>query len=260
MTILLSQIPTVVLLVVLMIAGNLPPLLTLWLVRRRYKAEVLKEHHDVAGYTFNVIGVLYAVLVAFVLLAAWQQFQNTEDVCEAEGAVLRNLHRNSYMLPAAAQVPARQALIDYARVVTVQEWPSLMFQREHPEARAAINQVWQTYYAVQAQTDQEKLWYGESIARLNELATQRRLRILHCRTHISWLMWSLLIMGGVITVGFMNFFGIQSFRSHLIMTTALTSMMILILFIIYALDHPFCGDLQIQPRGFTVFLERHPVP
>jgi len=260
MTNLFCQIPTTGLLVLLMIAGNLPPMLALWLVRRRYQAELLKGHHDVAGYTFNAISVLYAVLVAFILLAAWQQFQHTQDICEAEGAVLRNLHRDSYMLPAAAQVPIRQALINYAKAVTAQEWPSMLLHREHPEARAAINQVWQAYYAVQPKTDMEKIWYEESIARLNELATQRRLRILQCRTHISWLMWVLLIMGGVISVGFMNFFGVQNFRAHLIMTTALTSMLILILFIIYALDHPFWGDLQILPQAFNVFLERHPTP
>ncbi|MEI8064489.1 MAG: hypothetical protein WCH84_10560, partial [Verrucomicrobiota bacterium] len=89
---------------------------------------------------------------------------------------------------------------------------------------------------------------------------QRRLRILQCRAHVSWVMWVLLIMGGVITVGFMNFFGVQSFRSHLIMTVSLTSMLILILFIIYALDHPFWGDLRIAPQAFSGFLELHPVP
>ena len=257
---LFCHIPTVGLLVLLMIVGNFPPILMLWLVRRRYAVEVLKDNHDVAGYTLNVIGVLYAVLVAFVLLAAWEQFRRTEEVCETEGALVRNLHRDSYMLPVAAQVPVRQALIDYAMAVTDQEWPSLMRHRDHPVAIAAMNHIWQVYYTVQATTDLEKVWYGESVAKLNELAAQRRLRVLQSRQHISWVLWVLLIMGGVITVGFMNFFGVQSFRSHLIMTVSLTSMLILILFIIYALDHPFWGDLRIAPQALSGFLELHPAP
>jgi Protein of unknown function (DUF4239) len=260
MTSLLSHIPTVGLLVLLMILGSLPPFLTLWLVRRRYTIEVLKDNHDVAGYTLNVIGVLYAVLVAFVLLAAWEQFRRTEEICEIEGAVVRNLHRDSFMLPAASQVPVRQALIDYAAAVTKKEWPSLIIHSDHPAATAAMNHIWQAYYSVQATTDAEKVWYGESVAKLNELAAQRRLRIIQCRQHVSWVMWVLLVMGGVITVGFMNFFGVQSFRSHLIMTVSLTSMLILILFIIYALDHPFWGDLRITPQALSGFLELHPVP
>ena len=260
MTGLLNQIPTVGVLVLLMIVGNLPPVLALWLVRRRYTVEILKDNHDVAGYTLNVIGVLYAVLVAFVLLAAWEQFRRTEEICETEGAVVRNLRRDSYMLPASAQTPIRRALLNYATAVTEQEWPNLVIHRDHPAAVEAMHQIWDAYYAVQATNDMEKVWLSESVGKLNDLAAQRRLRILQCRSHISWIMWVLLIMGGVITVGFMNFFGVQSFRSHMVMTVSLTSMLILILFIIYALDHPFWGDLRIAPTALHELLERHPVP
>jgi hypothetical protein len=38
----------------------------------------LKPNNEVAGFKFSVIGVLYAVLLAFVVIAVWQNYSNTE--------------------------------------------------------------------------------------------------------------------------------------------------------------------------------------
>ena len=42
-------------------------LVGLRLVRKKYSIEVLKEHHEVAAIIFNAFGLLYTVVVAFVL-------------------------------------------------------------------------------------------------------------------------------------------------------------------------------------------------
>jgi hypothetical protein len=80
------------------------------------------------------------------------------------------------------------------------------------------------------------------------------------KTRINWVMWILLSVGGVMTLGYMNFFGMESFRVHLIMTVSMAAMLILILFIIYSLDNPFWGDPHISPETFLRFLAAHPMP
>ena len=43
----------------------------LYLVRRKYSAEVLKENHEVAAIIFNAFGLFYGVMLAFVVFVTW---------------------------------------------------------------------------------------------------------------------------------------------------------------------------------------------
>ncbi|MBC7911605.1 MAG: hypothetical protein H7Y30_13945, partial [Pyrinomonadaceae bacterium] len=55
------------------------------LVRRKVPLEVLKQHHEVAGFIIGVLGAVYAVLLAFVAVAVWNQFE-AADVTVAQEA------------------------------------------------------------------------------------------------------------------------------------------------------------------------------
>jgi hypothetical protein len=46
--------------------------------RQRWRADRLKLNNEVAGFKFSVIGVLYVVLLAFVVIAVWENYNKTE--------------------------------------------------------------------------------------------------------------------------------------------------------------------------------------
>ena len=48
----------------------------LYLVRRKYPAEVLKENHEVAAIIFNAFGLFYGVLLAFVVFVTWSGYDD----------------------------------------------------------------------------------------------------------------------------------------------------------------------------------------
>ena len=48
----------------------------LQLVRKQYSTEVLKENHEVAAIIFNAFGLLYAVVVAFVVFVTWSGYDD----------------------------------------------------------------------------------------------------------------------------------------------------------------------------------------
>jgi hypothetical protein len=260
MTELLRSIPTALLMPLLVLVGTVPAVLVLFLVRRRCGVEFFKVNHDATGAIFNVIGVLYTVLLAFVMVTVWERYSRTEEFCEAEANHLADMHRASYMLPEADQPKVREAIIQYAHVVEQKEWESMIHRRNCPEAVAAMDNLWKVYYSVKPKTGRESLWYQESVDELNEMADDRRLRIMASKTRVNWVMWTLLFVGGVMTLGYMNFFGMESFRVHVFMTVSLGAMLILILFVIYSLDNPFWGDPHISAEPFLRFLQEHPEP
>jgi hypothetical protein len=247
-------------LLLLLLAGSVPVVVMLVIGRRIRSAERLRREHDVVAAILTVLGAIYGVLLAFIVTTVWTQYSHTLEICESEGSCLANLHRDSYCLPLTNQVPARQALINYAQVVINDEWPALARQKDSPKATAAMNHIWREYYTVRPVTETEKIWLQESVARLNELAHQRRLRTLAAQDSLSWLLWVLLVFGGVIVISFVNLFGVERFRSHLFLTLSLACLIVMILHLIHEFDNPFEGEPHIAPTSFERFLQHHPTP
>ena len=58
------------------------------LFRTRMGAERLALNNEVAGFKFAVVGVFYAVLLAFVVVAVWEDYHDTETAVRNETKAL----------------------------------------------------------------------------------------------------------------------------------------------------------------------------
>ncbi len=58
------------------------------LVRRRVKAPTDDTHNEVAGFIFAAVSVLYAVLLAFLVFAVWEEFTTAKQAASSEAAAL----------------------------------------------------------------------------------------------------------------------------------------------------------------------------
>ena len=69
------------------------------LVRRIYGVEFIASNQEVAGFKYAVVGVAYAVLLAFVVVSAWEDFDETQQDIHAEAGRFYDVSRNSYDFP-----------------------------------------------------------------------------------------------------------------------------------------------------------------
>lgn len=237
-------------------AGVLLALAGLLWVRRALPLDVLKAHHEVAGFLFGVLGVMYAVLLAFVVFVVWEQFEDAKIAASQEANQIGDLSRLAQGFPA----PLRQAIWrqtrSYAGLVAGEEWEAMARGEMSPRAQGAMDALWRLYATIEPRTPGQSAIYAESLARLSQLSDDRRLRLHAGRDAIPRVLWMLLWFGGLITVPFTYFFGVKSFRSQALMTAALTGMIGAILFLIAALDHPFRGDVGVSPDAFQFILKR----
>ena len=66
-------------------------ILGLLLVRRLVPLDLLQMHHEVGGYIIGVMGTIYAVILAFVVFAVWDQYQIASVAVVAEANSLGDL-------------------------------------------------------------------------------------------------------------------------------------------------------------------------
>src|SRR6266446_8760743 len=89
-------------------------ILGLYIVRLLVPVERLKQNHEVAGFTFGVIGAFYGLLLAFVIVAAWERFDRADEMVQTEAMSLVSLYRISKGFPQPLQHNLQQTLRNYA--------------------------------------------------------------------------------------------------------------------------------------------------
>ncbi|HSF58782.1 MAG TPA: DUF4239 domain-containing protein [Candidatus Binatia bacterium] len=220
------------------------------LVRRSVTLSTLESHNQVAGYIYSVLGVVYAVLLAFIAIVVWQQHTTVQTQVEQEANQLGDLYRNAQVFPPEVRMRLQNQIRAYSRTVVEKEWPAMAKGQTSADAWGAFNQLWRAYQQIEPRSDHESVWYAKSLDRLDELGDYRRLRLLSNRAAVPALMWVVLLSAGIITIGFSFFFGTQNRSAQGLMIGALSATIGLVLFLIWALNHPFAGLVPVEPVPF----------
>jgi hypothetical protein len=222
----------------------------MFVVRRSVTLSTLESHNQVAGYIYSVVGVVYAVMLAFIAIVVWQQHTTVQTQVEQEANQLGDLYRNAQVFAPEVRMRLQNQIRAYSRTVVEKEWPAMAKGETSADAWAAFNQLWRAYQQVEARNDYESVWYAKSLDRLDELGDYRRLRLISNRAAVPALMWVVLLAAGIITIGFSFFFGAQNSAAQALMIAGLSATVGLVLFLIWALNHPFAGLVRVEPMPF----------
>ncbi|ADT97790.1 MULTISPECIES: bestrophin-like domain [Mycolicibacterium] len=245
-----------------------PILVTLWVVgivglsigglvvfRKAVSQTRLENANAVSGSVFQLAGVLYAVLVGFVVVVVWEQFSDAEDASALEASAVTDLLRDSAALPAESRSLIEESLIRYTRTVIDEEFP-LMHRGEHVDERSdALDAVWQTYLTVQPQTRNEIAFFDHAIVRLNDLGAARKMRVATGDAYVPGELWILLIGGGGVMMAFTFLFGTPDLLVHSLAVGLTSALLAFVLYLIFALEHPYVGALSVQPTAFVHALQ-----
>ena len=99
------------------------------------------------------------------------------------------------------------------------------------------------------------LLYTQCLDVLNNISESRRFRYFYMNTTIPGLIWVIMLLGCIISFSFSFFFGMQTKFPHFLLVIAFTFINILLLYLIYVLDHPYAGVNSISYVPMETILE-----
>src|ERR671916_600379 len=250
---------------ILVVGGAcLAALMGLSVVQRLVPVTIRKEHNDVAGFIYAVLGVIYAVLLALVVIAVWEEFGRARVTVESEANALAEIFWLAHRLPEPEGRHLQELARSYAEEVVEEEWP-LMAQGRTPlvEDTGEVTRGWviiddirATLQEVEPRAVAEQELYAEGLDQVQRLADARRTRLVQAEEGLPTVLWVVLIVGGLVVVGFAYLFGMENTGAHALMVMALAGVIALVLFTIAAMDHPFSGGARIGPEAFELVLHR----
>src|ERR671910_1004207 len=250
---------------VLVVCGAcLAAVVGLVVVQRLVPATIRMGYNDVAGFIYAVLGVIYAVLLALVVIATWEEFGRARVTVETEANALAEIAWLAHQLPEPEGRELQELCRSYAEVVVDEEWPlmeqgrtpSLESSQETSRAWVLIDDIRATVQEVEPHTAAGQERYAEGLDQVQRLADARRTRLVQAEESLPTVLWVVLIVGGILVVSFAYLFGMENTGAHSLMVVALAGVIALILFTIAAMEHPFSGGARVGPEAFELVLNR----
>ena len=219
-------------------------------VRRLAPNVIAGEHNDVAGFLIAVVGVVYAVTLAFIVIVMWEGFRDARATVDREAGSLRSLYRDSQALGEPTRARMSDLVVRYGAEVAEGEWDAMDDGGSSRAAFDLVGEMFATLGTAAPTTPTQETFLSDAVVRLNDVAEDRAMRITIAEEGPVSVLWLAIILGGILTVGFSLLFGVSNGRLHYVMVGGFAAVLALQILVILALSHPFSGDVLVSPEPF----------
>jgi hypothetical protein len=224
------------------------------LIRRWVTLDRLTANNEVAGFKFAVVGVLYAVLIAFAIIVVWEKFDNADNTVAREAGAATNVYRLSYGLAEAPATSLRARLSAYLAATISDDWRAMEHANESASARVALDAVYGSVLVSLSPEVRDSALVAEILHQLDVITQERRARLVAADGTVPGVIWPVLFGGAAVTIGFTFFFGSQNLFAQSLMTGLLSVVIFSGLWIVLVIDRPFSGAVTVTPDAIAKVL------
>lgn len=223
--------------------------------RRVIKDKVAEGHNDVLVPLFLTAGVIYAVLLGFMVVAVWETYSDAHDNAAQEAAVLVPLYRQTSDMTDNKRDEMRGILRDYTDAIINDEWSRMALTgKPSPRAQELIGKIYKEFGTLTPSTKIKEIVDTEFMRTMSAELVFRNKRLLQASERLSWVMWLGAIGGAVITIGMTFILFMDNKWPHLFCVGTMSALIGMLLYMLVILSQPFRGPLAIDPAAFEASL------
>jgi hypothetical protein len=225
-------------------------------VTRYVPWERREPQNDVVGFVYAVVGVIYAVVLAMVVIGLWDSQDQARTNTYTETDALLQIYWYAYSLPQPAHSQIENLTRRYTETVVHAEWPMLAGHGSSAEAWSDFTMLRETVIAQRPTTLAAQTEYAQGLDGMAQLGNARRERLNQATDGIPALLWVALLVGATVIVGFTFMFDMTSLRAHVAVVFSVALLVGGLLLLVYELEYPFGGAVAVEPRAFDLALAR----
>lgn len=241
--------------------------------------KVLSEHHEIAGHFFGVVGVIYAVLVAFVVVTAWQSHRRAEDLTLDEQRSVGDLfqidghyHGNYPQAKTSRSVLARYAGDMNDEWGKMKKGAPLCGEYSKPFVRCAMDErperatdgcgydILQLTFGIRPNKGaaDDAILYHEGIDLARTISEEKREVRIHYRERtLPGIIWTAFLLGALILAAMTYCVSGQNRRSQAVRTASFFGMIGMMVALALVFDHPFMGRMQVDGSEWGTMYDQY---
>ena len=226
-------------------------MLGLLLFHRAFPPREELTHNDVAGPVIGTVGTILAVILSFLLVTVWQEYDQAAGTVEQEASAVADLYHLAGSFPPAVGQRLRSDLRDYIEAVVNDEWPAMRTGHRSSAARRSAMQALEIVAAYNPSAASQQALQQDAIGLVHTFQDARRDRLFANDQGIPVFFWASNLVMAAITIALCYLFRVRSRTAHVAMTMSVAAVIAIVFVLIALFDYPFRGYTQIKPTLFV---------
>ena len=205
----------------------------------------------------TVMGVLLGLLLAFLSSRVWTNVDRANSFVAAEASGVRELVRQSELLPPAVSGTVRGGVDNYLRWVTGEDWPQMMSGAARlPIKIIGLGDAAAALTAFETASSGERSVQQAALNALEKIREARRGRILLSRNSIGVGQWLVVVVLFVHVLMLLGTIHIRHLGSMIVAIGIFSSAFAVCLVLLLMYDRPFRhGGLTVEPVGIEELID-----
>jgi hypothetical protein len=221
------------------------------LLRRFVQTET--DINGVVSNFVSIYGVFYGILMGLLAVAAYQNRADVGQAVAAEGTSLYAVFRSANSFPEAVRVPLQTTVRDYVQFVIDKEWPAMRKGEFAQGGMPVINKLQGQLAAFEPATPGQQIMLAETTRQFYTFLEHRAVRLYSVTTGIPGIMWSVVLLGAVISIFFIWLFD-MTLRAQFLLGGLMSFFIGAMISLIVVLDSPLKGEFGLSPEVFQLLL------
>ena len=214
----------------------------LWLARRNPMNDRFSSQLGEHSSAFDFLGITFAILLGFVVLQAYDSYNDAKKGAEQEAQAVLELTRTAAAFSPEEREQLEGTLVCYGRAVIAQGWPTM---RDGGEGSPVVTDWGRRFrevaFEVRVRSRIDEAAFRQLLEEQDRRIEGRRMRLAEAIRVTPPPMWFVLILGASLTVGWIVL-GANRRGSFVVQASAVASvaaMAAATLALVWFLDHPF---------------------
>jgi len=215
----------------------------------------IKISDEVVGIYFNFVGVLFTLILAFVVVAAWEDYDNAMHAVENEAHKLAYIYEDAQELSPVNKKQVQENVLLYTNSVIKDEWDHMDENHIVKITQGKFQALMNLKHTLTPQGGNDEEVLKGIDDSLDELKVLRHERQSHSESHVPNLLWMMLLGGFVLCILMSFLMNFQNLAWKIIMTSTVTFAMSIVLYLTFCLSNPYKGDMKVSSEDYLKVLE-----
>ena len=213
-----------------------------------YNIEILTADLDGLTYLYSTVGIIFAILAAFVIISETERWKNLVDATKDEAATLNELWLWSRHLPGNLKIDVENNIRQYLEVLIGEGWYNAGSGQKNIKIDNIINSLHDNILKIYKEAPS---LITEIFSTFNDLVKYREKRIDHISFHLPKILKNTLLFSDALLVMLSLLIGVHNPWLNYIFITGVALLGYLIYLLIDDLDNP------LRPGGWHITVDAY---
>ena len=202
------------------------------------------------------IMVFYGLATALTAVQVWEGYEKVKEITEHEASSLATFYRNLSEYPEPLRSDLRGRIRAYTHQVIHESWPLQRRGKIPTEGVRSMDQLQSILVRFEPTTEAQKGLALETLASYDRMMEARRMRLGSLERKLPGILWLVIVLGAFVSLVSAFYFPVHEERLHRVQVGLLAGFIGLVIFMIFALDRPYRGDLGVKPQPYELLYEQ----